>query len=103
MTARGTLTRREMVLLRIRDEDGVEGLGEAVPLCLRGGRDDRARWCGSSEAFEPSWQLGEDVAGACEGLSLPALCALTTACSTSRRSARATRLSTRRCGATRRW
>ena len=33
VTARGTLTRREMVLLRIRDEDGVEGLGEAVPLC----------------------------------------------------------------------
>ena len=31
------LTRREMVLLRIRDEDGVEGLGEAVPLSLRGG------------------------------------------------------------------
>ena len=37
VTARGTLTRREMVLLRIRDEDGVEGLGEAVPLSLRGG------------------------------------------------------------------
>jgi o-succinylbenzoate synthase len=37
VTARGRLTRREMVLLRIRDEDGVEGLGEAVPLSLRGG------------------------------------------------------------------
>jgi L-alanine-DL-glutamate epimerase-like enolase superfamily enzyme len=37
VTARGALTRREMVLLRIRDEDGVEGLGEAVPLSLRGG------------------------------------------------------------------
>jgi muconate cycloisomerase len=37
VTARGTLTRREMVLLRIRDEDGLEGLGEAVPLSLRGG------------------------------------------------------------------
>jgi o-succinylbenzoate synthase len=36
VTARGTLTKREMVLLRIRDEAGVEGLGEAVPLALRG-------------------------------------------------------------------
>src|SRR5215210_4648277 len=37
VTTRGTLTRREMVLLRVRDEDGVEGLGEGVPLSLRGG------------------------------------------------------------------
>ncbi|HWT90601.1 MAG TPA: mandelate racemase/muconate lactonizing enzyme family protein [Solirubrobacterales bacterium] len=37
VTARGTLTQREMVLLRLRDEDGVVGLGEAVPLSLRGG------------------------------------------------------------------
>lgn len=36
-TARGSLTRREMVLLRMRDEEGREGLGEAVPLSLRGG------------------------------------------------------------------
>jgi L-Ala-D/L-Glu epimerase len=37
VTARGVLQRREMVLLRVRDEDGVVGLGEAVPLSLRGG------------------------------------------------------------------
>ncbi len=37
MTARGTLERREIVLLRISDADGVTGLGEAVPLSLRGG------------------------------------------------------------------
>jgi o-succinylbenzoate synthase len=37
VTARGRLTRREMVLLRLRDEDGATGLGEAVPLSLRGG------------------------------------------------------------------
>lgn len=37
VTARGTLERREMALLRLRDTDGVEGLGEAVPLSLRGG------------------------------------------------------------------
>jgi L-alanine-DL-glutamate epimerase-like enolase superfamily enzyme len=37
VTVAGTLTRREMVLLRLRDEDGFVGLGEAVPLSLRGG------------------------------------------------------------------
>lgn len=37
VTARGTLTQREMVLLRIRDEEGLFGLGEAVPLSMRGG------------------------------------------------------------------
>ena len=37
VTARGRLDRREMALLRLRDEDGLTGLGEAVPLSLRGG------------------------------------------------------------------
>ncbi len=37
VTARGALTQREMVLLRLRDADGLVGLGEAVPLSLRGG------------------------------------------------------------------
>lgn len=37
VTARGRLDRREMVLLRIRTADGVIGLGEGVPLSLRGG------------------------------------------------------------------
>jgi o-succinylbenzoate synthase len=37
VTARGRLARREMVLLRLRDEDGRVGLGEAVPLAMRGG------------------------------------------------------------------
>lgn len=36
-TARGTLERREAVLLRLRTAEGAEGLGEAVPLSLRGG------------------------------------------------------------------
>jgi L-Ala-D/L-Glu epimerase / N-acetyl-D-glutamate racemase len=40
VTARGTLLRREIVLLRLRDSDGVIGLGEAVPMSLRG--DDTA-------------------------------------------------------------
>jgi L-Ala-D/L-Glu epimerase len=37
VTARGTLTRREMVLLRLTTDEGLIGLGEAVPLSLRGG------------------------------------------------------------------
>ena len=37
-TARGALDRREMVLLRLRTDEGPEGLGEAVPLALRGDR-----------------------------------------------------------------
>ncbi|MBS1887749.1 MAG: mandelate racemase/muconate lactonizing enzyme family protein [Actinobacteria bacterium] len=71
VTARGRLTRREMVLLRIRDEDGVEGLGEAVPLSLRGGVGiaDVAR---ELEALGRTPEIGE-------GLSPPARCALSTA------------------------
>ena len=41
VTARGTLERREMILLRLRTEAGVVGLGEAVPLSLRGGDTPR--------------------------------------------------------------
>ena len=37
VTARGTLLQREMVLLRMRTGEGIVGLGEAVPLSLRGG------------------------------------------------------------------
>lgn len=37
--APGSIQRRELVLLRVRDEDGLEGLGEGVPLSLRGGAD----------------------------------------------------------------
>ena len=37
VTARGALARREIVLLRLRTDEGVEGLGEAVPMTLRGG------------------------------------------------------------------
>jgi len=37
VTARGALASREMVLLRLRTDEGTEGLGEAVPLTLRGG------------------------------------------------------------------
>ncbi len=79
VTARGSLTRREMVLLRIRDEDGFEGLGEAVPLSLRGGvtietvvRELEA-WRRATSG--PRRWRPRGVAA----LSLPGRCALTTA------------------------
>lgn len=67
VTARGVLRRREMVLLRLRDEDGVVGLGEAVPLSLRGG--------------VTLTQVGRELEGWAEhrevvGLSAPARCAV---------------------------
>jgi o-succinylbenzoate synthase len=71
VTARGTLTRREMVLLRVRDEQGREGLGEAVPLSLRGGV--------TIEAVVKELEELDDLDALPEGLSLPALCAATTA------------------------
>src|SRR5436190_18829382 len=37
VTARGRIKRREIALVRLRTGEGVEGLGEAVPLSLRGG------------------------------------------------------------------
>jgi len=42
VTARGTLDAREMFLIRVRTDEGIEGLGEAVPLSLRGGADMRS-------------------------------------------------------------
>ena len=38
-SARGTLERREMLLVRLRTDGELEGLGEAVPLSLRRGAD----------------------------------------------------------------
>jgi o-succinylbenzoate synthase len=38
VTSRGRLERRELVLLRITDADGVVGLGETTSMSLRGGR-----------------------------------------------------------------
>ncbi len=39
VTSRGALQRREIVLVRLRTDEGVEGLGEAVPMTLRGGEN----------------------------------------------------------------
>lgn len=70
VTARGVLQRREMVLLRIRDEDGVVGLGEAVPLSLRGG-------AGLEQVVRELEGWAEHRRD--EGLSAPARCAVATA------------------------
>jgi o-succinylbenzoate synthase len=38
VTARGRLERRDLILLRVTDDDGLVGLGETTSLSLRGGR-----------------------------------------------------------------
>jgi L-alanine-DL-glutamate epimerase-like enolase superfamily enzyme len=70
VTARGVLERREMVLLRVRDADGVVGLGEAVPLSLRGG-------VGLAKVVRELEGWAEEQTA--EGLSAPSLCAVRTA------------------------
>jgi len=75
VTARGTLTRREMVLLRLRDEDGLIGLGEAVPLSMRGGTT-LARVAAELEALDDLDELREEWL---PSLSPPASCAVLTA------------------------
>jgi o-succinylbenzoate synthase len=79
VTARGRLMQREMVLLRLRDEDGVVGLGEAVPMSLRGGATlaDVVR---ELETLGDLPLLDESAfGGALAGLSAPARCAVSIA------------------------
>ncbi len=78
-TATGTLERREMVLLRLRSFDGLVGLGEAVPLSLRGGvalaqvvRELEALW--ERETLDEATLRSDAIA-----LSPPARCAALTA------------------------
>jgi len=80
VTARGRLDRREMVLLRLRSDDGLMGLGEAVPLSLRGGGT------GVAQVVEELAQLGKRdyldesmLRGDALDLSAPARCAALTA------------------------
>ncbi len=67
LTATGALDRREMLIIRIRDEDGATGYGDAVPMSLRGGSDlasirsDLEGICGPTLAGLP---IGEDPVGA---------------------------------------
>jgi muconate cycloisomerase len=83
VTARGRLEQREMVLLRLRDEEGRIGLGEAVPLSLRGGATlervvKELEGLAEMSHFLPlsggKYDINEGPA-----LSAPAQCAITTA------------------------
>jgi o-succinylbenzoate synthase len=88
VTARGRLDRREMVLLRLRSEEGLVGLGEAVPLSLRGGAS-LPEIVGELEALAESRLLhriveahrsdGETETLGDSALSAPAACAALTA------------------------
>lgn len=79
VTARGRLARREMVLLRLRSEEGLVGLGEAVPLSLRGGATietvvEELRLLEGLETLDEA-----DVASGMAALSAPTRCAVLTA------------------------
>jgi o-succinylbenzoate synthase len=79
VTARGSLERREMVLLRLRSEDGLTGLGEAVPLALRGGAP-LSRVVGELELLGELSELDEaSLISGVVNLSAPARCAALTA------------------------
>lgn len=77
VTARGTLGARQLVLLRLRDADGVVGLGEAVPLSLRGGAS-LAQAVAELEGLRDLPELTEAAIRAAP-LSAPARCAAQTA------------------------
>jgi muconate cycloisomerase len=85
VTARGRLEQREMVLLRLRSDDGLVGLGEAVPLSLRGGATlERVVAELNQLAEQPDLregELGDESAMASEAfaLSAPSRCATLTA------------------------
>jgi o-succinylbenzoate synthase len=79
VTARGRLDRREMALLRLRSDDGLIGLGEAVPLSLRGGAT-LAQIVSEMEGLGAMGSLDEtSLRGGVAGLSAPARCAALTA------------------------
>lgn len=79
VTARGRLARREMVLLRLRSDDGLIGLGEAVPLSLRGGAGlahvvDELEGLGERDSLDEAALRGDAL-----NLSAPSRCAALTA------------------------
>jgi o-succinylbenzoate synthase len=79
VTVRGRLDRREMVLLRLHSAEGLVGLGEAVPLSLRGGVG-MARVVEELEALARLDSLSEGrLRNGGISLSPPARCAALTA------------------------
>jgi L-alanine-DL-glutamate epimerase-like enolase superfamily enzyme len=71
-SARGELHQREMVLLRVRSAAGAFGLGEGVPLSLRGG-------VSLAKVTEELGRWAEDSSHPVIGFSQPARCAIETA------------------------
>jgi L-Ala-D/L-Glu epimerase len=79
VTARGRLERREMALLRLRSGEGLVGLGEAVPLSMRGGAG-LAQVVEELEALGKREELDEaTLRSGATRLSAPARCAALTA------------------------
>lgn len=79
VTARGRLQQREMVLLRLRSDDGLVGLGEAVPLSLRGGTTI-AQVVAELKGLARRNEVDEETLGSgALALSAPARCAALTA------------------------
>jgi len=79
VTARGRLEQREMVLLRLHSDDGLVGLGEAVPLSLRGGATI-AQVVAELEGLAKRDEVDEETLGSgALALSAPARCAALTA------------------------
>lgn len=79
VTARGRLEQREMVLLRLRSDDGLTGLGEAVPLSLRGG-STTAQVVTELEGLARRDEVNEETLGSgALALSAPSRCAALTA------------------------
>lgn len=79
VTARGRIDRREMALLRVTDDEGRVGLGEAVPLALRGGAT-LAQVVAELEALGQRDSLDEvTLRSDALALSAPARCATLTA------------------------
>jgi o-succinylbenzoate synthase len=79
VTARGRLEQREMVLLRLRSDDGLVGLGEAVPLALRGGATTEQVVAELDDLAKRDEVDEETLGSGALGLSAPARCAALTA------------------------
>jgi muconate cycloisomerase len=79
VTVRGRLDRREMALLRLRSDDGLIGLGEAVPLSLRGGATLAEVVTELEDLAERDEVNEEALASGAPALSAPARCAALTA------------------------
>jgi O-succinylbenzoate synthase len=79
VTAAGSLTWREMVLLRLRSGDGLVGLGEAVPLSLRGGAALETIVAELEQLGERETLDEQIVRSDVPALSAPARCAALTA------------------------